>query len=179
VRLRRPARRALLVVHVITSAGWLGLTLGLLALGVTAATTGSPVVTEASYRSMKVFADWLIAPLSLLTLLTGLVLSLGTPWGLAQHRWVFTKFWMTLVTTGLSIFALRPEVTDAVAQAVAGGAVADQYALVIAPSVSLSAYTFMTVISVLKPWGLTKRGQRLRAQARRRPVDAEALRSTA
>jgi hypothetical protein len=108
-----------------------------------------------------------------------LVLSLGTPWGLAQHRWVFIKFWMTLVTTGLSIFALRPEITEAVAQAVAGGAVAEQYVLIIAPSVSLGAYTFMTVISVLKPWGLTKRGQRLRARARRRPVDTEALRPTA
>lgn len=179
VRLRRPARRALLVVHVITSAGWLGLTLGLLALGVTAVITDSPMVTEASYRSMKVFADWLITPISLLTLLTGLVLSLGTPWGLAQHRWVFIKFWMTLVTTTLSIFALRPEITAAVTHAIAKGAVAEQYVLIIAPSVSLSAYTFMTVISVLKPWGLTQRGQRLRAHARRRPVDAKTLRPTA
>ncbi|WP_255949435.1 DUF2269 family protein [Streptomyces odontomachi] len=179
MKLRRPARRALLVVHVITSAGWLGLALGLLALGVTAVTTGSPVVTEASYRSMKVFTDWLIAPISLLTLLTGLVLSLGTPWGLAQHRWVFIKFWMTLVTTGLSIFALRPEITNAVGHAIAGGAIPEQYALISAPSVSLSAYTFMTVISVLKPWGLTKHGQRVRDRARRRPMDTKALRSTA
>jgi hypothetical protein len=27
----------------------------------------------------------------------------------------------------------------------------------------MSAYVFMTVISVLKPWGLTRRGRRLRA----------------
>lgn len=41
-KLSRAARRAALVVHVTVSAGWLGLTLGLLALGITAATTGAP-----------------------------------------------------------------------------------------------------------------------------------------
>ncbi|MET4927654.1 hypothetical protein P3L51_35755, partial [Streptomyces sp. PSRA5] len=35
--------------------------------------------------------------------------------------------------------------------------------LVAAPSVATAAYLFMTVISVLKPWGLTRRGRRLRA----------------
>ena len=57
MKLSRPARRATLVVHVVASASWLGLTLGLLALGTTAASTGSPVTVEASVRAMKLFAD--------------------------------------------------------------------------------------------------------------------------
>ncbi|MFF7313760.1 DUF2269 domain-containing protein [Streptomyces sp. NPDC008137] len=166
-KLSRPARRAALVVHVTASASWLGLTLGLLALGATAATTGSAVTVEASVRAMKLFADWLLLPVAFLTLLSGLVLSLGTAWGLARHRWVCTKFWLTLATTTATVFALRPGVNAAVAAVAAGGPLPDAGDVLMGPVVSLSAYVFMTVISLLKPWGLTRRGRRLRTPARR------------
>ncbi|GGP60442.1 DUF2269 domain-containing protein [Streptomyces calvus] len=172
VKLSRPARRAHLVIHVTASAGWLGLTVGLLALGVTATTTGSPAAVEASVRAMKLFADWLLLPLALLTLGSGLVLSLGTPWGLARHRWVVTKFWLTLATTAATAFALRPGVDAAVAAAAAGHPLPDGGDVLAGPVVSLSAYLFMTAVSILKPWGLTRRGRRLRAAAARRPEPA-------
>ncbi|QER90059.1 DUF2269 family protein [Streptomyces tendae] len=167
VTLDRPARRALLVVHVVASAGWLGLSAGLLALGLAANTTGSAATLEAAVRAMKLFADWLLLPVALLTLASGLVLSLGTPWGLARHRWVWTKFWLTLATTTATAFVLRPGVKDAVAAVSSGHALPDGGDVLMGPIVSLSAYVFMTVISVLKPWGLTRRGRRLREAARR------------
>ncbi|MFF9809035.1 DUF2269 domain-containing protein [Streptomyces coeruleorubidus] len=170
--LGRPARRAVLVVHVTASASWLGLTLGLLALGTTAATTGSAVTVEASVRAMKLFADWLLLPVAFLTLLTGLVLSLGTPWGLVRYRWVCTKFWLTVATTTATVFALRPGVHSAVTAVAAGGPLPDAGGVLFGPVVSLSAYVFMTAISVLKPWGLTRRGRKLREPARRAPRDA-------
>ncbi|MEU3933902.1 DUF2269 domain-containing protein [Streptomyces sp. NPDC029044] len=159
-RLGRPARRAALVVHVIASAGWLGLTLGLLALGATAATNGSAGTVEASVRAMKLFADWLLLPVAFLTLLSGLLLALGTVWGLARYRWVYTKFWLTLATTTATVFALRPGVNSAVTAVAAGGPLPDAGDVLFGPVVSLSAYAFMTVISVLKPWGKTRRGRR-------------------
>ncbi|MEV8317904.1 DUF2269 domain-containing protein [Streptomyces sp. NPDC059900] len=183
MKLSRPARRATLVVHVTAAAGWLGLTLGLLALAVAAITTGSAATTEAAARSMKLFADWLVLPLALLTLLSGLLLSLGTPWGLARHRWVYVKFWLTLATTAASAFALRPGLNDTVAAVSAGSPVADPTGLIAGPVVSLSAYLFMTVISLLKPWGLTRRGRKQRDQKMRasthKPVDAKVMRQTA
>ncbi|MBZ6199359.1 DUF2269 domain-containing protein [Streptomyces olivaceus] len=160
-KLSRPARRGLLVVHLVASASWLGLTLGLLALGATAVTTASPTAVEASVRSMKLFADWLLLPLALLTLTSGVVLALGTHWGLARHRWVFTKFWLTSATTVATVLALRPGVNSAVA---AGEALPDAGDVLAGPVVSLSAYVFMTVISLLKPWGPTRRGRRERAR---------------
>ncbi|MFF6949405.1 DUF2269 domain-containing protein [Streptomyces iakyrus] len=163
-RLGRPARRAALVVHVIASACWLGLTLGLLALGITAATYGSAGTVEASVRAMQLFADWLLLPVAFLTLLSGLLLSLGTVWGLARYRWVYTKFWLTLATTTATVFALRPGVNSAVTAVAAGGPLPDAGDVLFGPVVSLSAYVFMTVISVLKPWGKTRRGRR-RSQA--------------
>ncbi|WP_435854993.1 DUF2269 family protein [Streptomyces massasporeus] len=158
-RLSRPARRAALVVHVTVSACWLGLSLGLLALGITAATTGSPATVEASVRAMKLFADWLLLPVAFLTLLSGLLLSLGTKWGLARYRWVYTKFWLTLATTTATVLALRPGVNSAVTAVAAGGPLPDAGDVLFGPVVSLSAYVFMTVISVLKPWGKTRRGR--------------------
>ncbi|MEU8570387.1 DUF2269 domain-containing protein [Streptomyces pathocidini] len=179
-QLSRPARRALVVVHVSVSVGWLGLTVGLLALGITAQLTADPAMAEAAYRSMKVFADWLIVPISLLTLLSGLVLSLGTPWGLARYRWVFAKFWLTLATTGASIFALRPNI-DHVAAVVAAGqpAGAAGVDLVIAPAVATAAYLFATAISVLKPWGPTRHGRRVRDTARSSAVGKSGRRTKA
>ncbi|MCL8013409.1 DUF2269 domain-containing protein [Streptomyces sp. AS02] len=179
-KLSRPARRALLVVHVVASASWLGLTLGLLALGITAGSTGSAVTVEASVRAMKLFADWLLLPVAFLTLVSGLVLSLGTQWGLARHRWVYVKFWVTLATTTATVFALRPGVNSAVGAVAAGGPLPDAGDVLFGPIVSLSAYVFMTVVSVLKPWGLTRRGRRLRAaSARPRRGATEASRQAA
>ncbi|GGI96006.1 DUF2269 family protein [Streptomyces brasiliensis] len=166
MKLSRPARRASLVVHVAASACWLGLTLGLLALGITATTTGSAVTVEASVRAMKLFADWLLLPVAFLTLVSGLVLSLGTHWGLARHRWVCVKFWLTSATAAATVLALRPGVNSAVAAVAAGGPLPDAGDVLFGPVVSLSAYVFMTAISVLKPWGTTRRGRRLRAPAR-------------
>ncbi len=173
-QLNRPARRALLVLHVAVSVSWLGVTLGLLALGITGWTTDSPEMTAVAYRAMKVFGDWLVLPLALSALGTGLVLSLGTPWGLARHRWVYLKFWLTLVALLLSVFSLRPGI-DHLAAGATTGTPAPDLALVVAPAVASTLYFFLTAISVLKPWGLTRRGRRLReertakARARREP----------
>ncbi|WP_369211484.1 DUF2269 domain-containing protein [Streptomyces flavofungini] len=183
MKLSRPARRVTLVVHAVGAAGWLGLTLGLVALALTALSTESHAATEAAVRSMKVFTDWLVLPIALLTLLSGLLLSLGTPWGLARHRWVHTKFWLTLVATAASAFALRPGINDAVATVAAGDPVTDAADLAAGPLVSLGAYVFMTVLSVLKPWGLTRRGRKRRDQMRRasahKRVDGGDVRQTA
>ncbi|MFJ9414985.1 DUF2269 domain-containing protein [Streptomyces sp. NPDC101227] len=163
-QLSRPARRALLVVHVAVSVGWLGLTLGLLALSITGYTTASPDLAAVAYRAMKIFGDWLILPVALISLVSGLMLSLGTRWGLARHRWVYIKFWLTLITVLLSAFSLRPGIDHLAAQAAAGNPTPD-IGLLVAPSVATATYVFITAISVLKPWGPTKRGGRLRRRA--------------
>ncbi len=185
-QLSRPARRTLLVVHVSASAGWLGLTLGLIALSITAVTAdpsastaaGPGAATEAAVRSMKVFTDWLVLPLALATLGSGLLLALGTPWGLARHRWVLMKFWLTLTTLTATVLALRPGV-DATVETVTSGAGPAPVDLMAGPIVSFCAYLFMTAVSVLKPWGPTRRGRRLRAEiSSRKALDERSPRRT-
>lgn len=83
------------------------------------------MTVEASVRAMKLFADRLLLPVAFRTALGGLLLSLGTVWGLARHRWVYTKFWLTLATTTATVFALRPGVNSAVTAVAAGGPLPD------------------------------------------------------
>ncbi len=160
-QLPRPARRAVLVVHVTVSVGWLGISLCLLALAIAGA-RDPDAFAEPAYLSMKLFADWLLLPVALLSLGTGLVLSLGTAWGLARYRWVYAKFWLTLAATGLTVFSFKPGATQAAAM-VAAGETVPSTDLLFPPAVSLALYAFLTAISVLKPWGQTRRGRRLRA----------------
>ncbi len=160
-QLSRPARRALLVLHVAVSVGWLGLAVGLLALSITGYTTGSPETAGVAYRAMKIFGDWLVLPVALASLVSGLVLSLRTSWGLTRYHWVHAKFWLTLVTVLLSVFSLRPGINRLAAEA-AAGTLRPDLGLLVAPAVATATYLFSTAISVLKPWGPTKRGSRLR-----------------
>ncbi|MFD5642529.1 DUF2269 domain-containing protein, partial [Streptomyces anulatus] len=61
----------------------------------------------------------------------------------------------------------------------AAGVVVD-IQLLIAPSGATATYLFITAISVLKPWGLTRRGRRLRISASSaKSVDARSPRQTA
>ncbi|MFF1921760.1 DUF2269 domain-containing protein [Streptomyces sp. NPDC058221] len=172
--LKRRPRRSLLVAHVAVSVSWLGLTVGLLTLGIAGFTSGDAATAQAATRAMKIFGDWLVVPVALLSLISGLVLSLRTPWGLARHRWVWTKFWLTLITTVLSVFSLRPGINEA---AELGRA---DINLIVAPSVATATYLFITAISVLKPWGPTRRGRRLRVSARSdKAVDERSVSRTA
>ncbi|WP_405861230.1 DUF2269 domain-containing protein [Streptomyces sp. NBC_00090] len=175
MRLKRPARRATLVVHVVSAASWLGLALGLLALGITAATTESAPVLEASVRSMKTMVDWLVFPVALLTLLTGLLMALASNWGLARHRWIYTKFWLTLAMIAGTFFGFRDAIVNTYTDVTAGHPLADAGDVLLGPMVSLASYVFMMTISILKPWGLTKHGRKQRAVSRR-AVDEAAVR---
>lgn len=156
-------RKLVLVLHVISSVSWLGLTIGNLVLAITAMSTAVPADQHAAYRVMGLLGDVLLVPISLTAFATGVVLGLGTKWGLFRHYWVIVKFGLTLVAVLLTPFALLPGLHTAVA--VVSATPSDQLADVgseargalMACCVSLTMYTTMTVLSVLKPWGRRKK----------------------
>lgn len=160
-RLPPVARKWLVVVHVVASVGWLALMLCLLTLAVAALATDDADRVRAAYRAMGLLGDVLVLPLSLSAFASGVVLGLGTTWGLFRYYWVSTKFWLTLAATGASVFALPDRLHDAV-RAVAAHPVGPlpgpelgfvRYNVVIVPSVALALYLFLVVLSVHKPWG--------------------------
>ena len=99
LRLPHRARKSMVVVHVVVSVSWLALMLCLLTLATTALATDNADTLRTAYRAMGMLGDVLIIPLSLLTLVSGVVLALGTSWGLFRFYWVSAKFWLTLAAT--------------------------------------------------------------------------------
>ena len=89
-------RKFALTAHVTSSVGWLGAAAVLLALGVAKWTSPDGHMVRAAILGMEVTAWFVAVPLSLASLLTGLVSSLGTTWGLFRHYWVLAKFLLTV-----------------------------------------------------------------------------------
>ncbi|WP_202919226.1 hypothetical protein [Saccharothrix deserti] len=144
--MKSKARKSWLLVHVISSVGWLGVTIGMLVLALAA--FDAPQL----YQAMELLGDLVVLPLALAALTTGVVLSVGTKWGLVKHKWVLVKFALTVIAVVATTFSLRSGLHEAADGAV-GTAGAD---VLVASCVSLTLYIFNTVLSVFKPWGRTR-----------------------
>lgn len=90
-----------LTTHITCSVGWLGAVAGFLVLSIAGLTSRDAEVVRGSYLSMNLIGLYMIVPLSLAALTTGLIQSLGTEWGLFRHYWVLTKLTLTVGATGL------------------------------------------------------------------------------
>lgn len=150
--LSRPLRRALVLVHVAVSVGWLGLSVSLLTLGLTARFTADATLASACYRCMRVLAGTVLMPISLVALTSGVLLAYGRPWGLTRHWWIVAKLILTVAAAALSIFALPALLR----QAVQPPTVSTATNLAIAPAVAVTTYTVIVALAVLKPWSRTR-----------------------
>ncbi|ADD44141.1 hypothetical protein [Stackebrandtia nassauensis] len=170
--LPKPLRRGLLTLHVITSVGWLGISLGNIALALTVYNTSDPALQHSIYRVLEIVGNIVILPISLTAFATGVVLSVGTHWGLLRHKWVLIKLVLTLGTVLMTYLSLVPGLREsaAIVDATAPDRLADidGSGLLSAAFVSSSIYTFNVVLSTFKPWGRTRWGRRAAEQARTR-----------
>ena len=94
-------RKFALAVHITSSVGWIGAVAGYIALDVAAAMGQDAQTLRAAYIGMELIAWYVIVPLALASLLTGLVMSLGTKWGLFRHYWVLISLLLTTLATGV------------------------------------------------------------------------------
>lgn len=92
-------RKFALAAHITSSVGWIGAVAGYIALDVAAATSEDAQSLRAAYLAMELIAWYVIVPLALASLLTGLVMSLGTKWGLFRHYWVLISLLLTIIAT--------------------------------------------------------------------------------
>jgi hypothetical protein len=138
-------------LHVVTSVGWMALALTLFAL-MRLALTGTPDETVAAATIAHYMDGVLLAPLANASAATGLLLGLGTAWGLTQHRWVLIKLLITLVQLYLGIFVLSPALS-----ALASTGTAPPLPLVVGTAAMAGAIAFQAWLSVAKPGGRTRR----------------------
>jgi hypothetical protein len=92
-------RKFALTAHVASSVGWLGAVVAYLALVIAALTSQDAQRVRAAWIAMELTGWFVIVPLALASLLTGLVQALGTTWGLFRHYWVLFKLLLTVLAT--------------------------------------------------------------------------------
>lgn len=150
-------RRAALVAHVVSSVGWLGAVAAFLVLSIAALRSDDASLVRGCYLAMDVIGRYLIVPMSLLTLLTGLTQSMGTAWGVFRHYWVVAKLVISvLATIGLLIHQYTLVAAAAARAAVADlpNAVLDDLGFKLARDASLAIAVLLiaTILSIFKPW---------------------------
>ncbi|KGA97497.1 membrane protein [Alkalihalobacillus alcalophilus ATCC 27647 = CGMCC 1.3604] len=92
-------RKLTLTIHITSTVGWLGAVFGYIALVIAALTTQDVQMGRVAWSAMEIIGWYVIVPLALVSFLTGLVMSLGTPWGLFRHYWILFKLLLTIVAT--------------------------------------------------------------------------------
>lgn len=157
-------RKFALTAHITTSVGWLGAVAGFLALAVHGLTIRDAQLVRGFYLAMGIIGWYVIVPLCLASLATGLIQSLGTQWGVFRYYWVSTKFILTVIST-LILFAFTRTLGDI-------GILAADATLPIVKLRELSQSPVLhsgggllvllvnTILSVYKPWGRTRYGLR-------------------
>jgi hypothetical protein len=161
-------RKFALTAHVTSSVGLLGAIAAFLALASTGLSDHDAQIVRAAYPAMEIIARFVIFPLALASLLTGLVQSLGTPWGLFQHYWVLVKLVLTAFATGvllakmnLIIYAARLSEQTILSR---GDLRAAGTQLVVHAAGGLLVLFVPAILSVYKPPGLTRHGWRKRRE---------------
>lgn len=92
-------RKLALAMHLTSSVGWIGAVIAYLALGVAAVRAKDPDIVRGAWVAMEVIGWYVIAPLAVGSLLTGLGMALGTRWGLLRYYWVLFTLALTLLAT--------------------------------------------------------------------------------
>ena len=162
-------RKFALTVHVTTTVGWLGAVVAFLGLAVVGLTNQDAQTVRGAYLVMEPTAWFVLVPLAFASLLTGIVQSLGTTWGLFRHYWVLFKLLITVFATIVLLIYIETLslMADLASDPSADlGAVRDDSPLV-HTVLALLLLLVATALAVFKPRGMTRYGWR-KQQARPR-----------
>ena len=159
-------RKFTLTAHVTSSVGWLGTVASFQALAVAAVTSRDPGTVRGFYLAMELIGWYVILPFCLASLVSGLVVSLGTPWGLFRHYWVLVKFLITVVSA-LILFGFT-QTLGSLGDLAANPALSMnelrnlKQSPVLHSGGGLLAILVAAILAVYKPWGMTPYGRRKR-----------------
>lgn len=157
-------RKLALLAHVTSSVGWLGAVASFLSLALVGQLGTSEALVRSAYFAMNVVGWLVVVPLALLSLVTGIVQSVGTQWGLLKHYWVGIKLFVTLFATVLLMLHMYPTSQVAEAAATSDGSFSRLHSLgtqlTIDAAAGLLTLVFTTVLSIYKPRGVTALGSR-------------------
>ena len=157
-------RRLALTAHITTSVGWLGAVAVFLVLAVVGLRADDSQTMRGIYIALDLTGWRVIVPLSLATLATGLIQSLGTAWGLFRHYWVIVKLVIAVLATFVLLLHMGP--VSYLARAAANGLFTTtdllslRMQLVVDAAAAVLVLLVATALSVYKPRGVTPDGWR-------------------
>jgi hypothetical protein len=157
-------RKTALTAHVALSVGWLGAVASFEALAIAGLVSSDAPRTGAVYLAMETIAWFVIIPFAFGSLLSGLLMALGTKWGLFRHYWVAAKFLIN--SLAIILLLLHTRMIGLVAAAAADATLpsTDLYAvrikLVAIAGAAVLALLVATTLAVFKPRGMTPFGSR-------------------
>jgi hypothetical protein len=157
-------RKFALTAHVTSSVGWFGAVAGFLALAIAGAASQDARIVPAAYLAMDLTYWYVIVPLGIASLLTGLVSSLGTYWGLFRHYWVLVKLLLTIPLTILLLVHTQPVsymAREGVQRTLSGDDLGGlRIQLAAYAGAALLVLLVATALSVYRPRGMTGYGAR-------------------
>ncbi len=150
-----------LLAHITFSVGWFGAVVPYLALAIAGLTSRDVQLVRSAYLSMELIGWYVIVPFSFAALLSGLIQSLFSQWGLFRHWWILAK----LVLTIFAVLILLQHMRDVsrlahMAQGTMLLSSADFRPDLIHASGGLLVLLAAMTLSVFKPWGMTPYGRR-------------------
>lgn len=156
-------RKLALAIHITVSVGWIGAIAAYIPLDVIASTGHEPTRLRAAYLAMASIVRYVIVPLAFASLLTGLVMSLGTKWGLFRHYWVLTSLLMTIMAT--VVLLVETQTINALAGIAADPTTSGQQLRALGGTLvhsvgGLVVLLMVLVLNIYKPRGVTRYGWR-------------------
>jgi hypothetical protein len=166
-------RKLALFAHITLSVGWIGAVAAFLALAIAGLTSHDAHMVPVAYPAMELIARFVIVPLALASLVSGLIQSLGSPWGLFRHYWILVKLSLTVFAT-IVLLKKMPLIGSAARRAaeMALSSVDLRVAgtpLAVHAAGGILVLLVVTILSVYKPWGLTAYGRRKQQQRQYQP----------
>jgi hypothetical protein len=160
----KPAlRKLVLTTHVVSSVGWLGAVSVFVALAATSLLSASTETVHAADLAMAITTRLVIVPLCVASLVTGVVASVGTPWGLFRYQWVIAKLFITVVSTFFLWVHLQPIAVlgkSTIVQTASPQLHAVRLQVTIDASAALFALLIATTLGLFKPKGTTRFARR-------------------
>ena len=158
-RLRKTAYRVALTAHVLGSVGWFGVAVVVAFCGIAATVTTDPALPVALYRAMHA-SLWVSIPTGAIAVGTGVVLSLGTAWGLVRHWWVVAK-----IAISVAVIVTDAVVSSSATASAAGTSTPESSSLRNGTVAHCIVLAVATGLSIFKPKGRTPHGRRSRPDA--------------
>ena len=166
-------RKFALTTHIVASVGWLGAVAAFLALAIVGVASDERQTVVSAYIAMEATGWFILVPLAIAALVSGLVQALGSKWGLFRHYWVLAKLLITVVATIVLLLYMQTLGTFAdIAESTSSPADLDRLrsaSPVLHASGALVLLLTAAGLSVYKPRGITRYGWR--KQQERRPTD--------